>query len=247
MARARGGADPWAEAPTSELQDQILPRWFVLLAVVLVPVALVVAVVALLVAGPEEVPLGARRPPPAGGLTSEVGELQEGRGPAEPVDPQGCALLRGLRVAGTPQDRRQLAEGLRSLCRADLPTRARAALQAFAEESGTVRFAAFTDSGVASTARLDREVILVNRRFRTGAPSVIAPLVAHDAAVLAGQPGEIGTALTAREVELALCRQLLGSEGQPASPRTCEDAAALLALGDPGAPLRAAGYTTDAP
>ena len=241
-ARTREGADPWARAPTDELQDQVLPRWFVLLAVVLVPVAAVVAVLAFLVTGTDEVALGARRPPPAGGLTSAVGALEAVEAPTAPLRAP-CPLLRGVRVAGPEEDRSQLRAALGVLCDVDVTSPTRAALQDFAGQEGVVAFAAFRDSGVASTARIasgEPLTVYVNRRFRETDPRAIAPLLVHDAVVRAGTPGSVDTALDARRAELAVCDQLRG-RGLEAS-RSCTDATALLDLDDPGAELRAAGY-----
>ncbi|MDP8977393.1 MAG: hypothetical protein M3N17_02225, partial [Actinomycetota bacterium] len=70
--------DPWRRAPVGELQEQLLPRWFVLTALVMVPVAAALAVAALVSSGPDRLPVAARRPPPSDGLTSDVGRLRTG-------------------------------------------------------------------------------------------------------------------------------------------------------------------------
>jgi hypothetical protein len=237
MARAstRGAPrDPWRDAPTSELQDQVLPRWFVLTGLVMVPVAIAALVAAFVLGGPDEVPVAARRPPPGGGYTNAVGDLRTGGSEPAPLDEVPCPPLEGIRVAGTQVDRAALAEGLGVLCEDPPP-----GLGEFAAGGGVVRFAQFERTGVDSTAALDGSLILLNNRFSVTEPTWIAPLVVHDLAVLAGDPAAAETALAARQAEARACDALLD---EPARSRACADAAALLALDDPLAALRAAGY-----
>jgi hypothetical protein len=80
--------------------------------------------------------------------------------------------------------------------------------------------------------------VLINNRFAGTDPLWIAPLVVHDAVVLAGDPARAETALRARRAEAAVCAAL--DVERPS--RGCADAAALLALDDPLGALRAAGY-----
>src|SRR5918998_4039382 len=90
--RSGKGKDPWRKTPTSELADQVLPRWFVLTAIAMIVVAIAVLVGAFVVFGPDRVGVAARRPPPAGGLTSGVGDLRVGS--SEPVPVSGmCPTL----------------------------------------------------------------------------------------------------------------------------------------------------------
>lgn len=234
----RAPRDPWRDAPVSELQDQVLPRWFVLTALVMVPLALAAAIGAFLVFGPEEVPPAARRPPPAQGYTHAVGDLRTGD--SEPVAlPAPCPELGGLRVAGTERDRAVLAEGLAALCGASLDPGSAELLHAFAAEGGTVRFAQFSDTGVDSTASIEEPLILLNNRYAvTLEPSEIAPLVVHDLTARSAGPGTAEGELAARSAEAAACSVL----GDGAASRSCADAVVLLALDDPLAALRAAGY-----
>ena len=238
MAR-RAPRDPWRDAPVSELQDQVLPRWFVITAVVMVPVALVAVLGAFLVFGPEEVPVAARRPPPAGGYTHAVGDLRTGD--SEPVAlPAPCPELGGLRVAGTEQDRAVLAQGLGALCGAALEPGSAALLRAFAGEGGSVRFAQFSDTGVDSIASTEEPLVLLNNRYAVSLqPAQIAPLVVHDLTARSTGPGTAEGELAARRAEAAACSALLDTE---TPSRSCADADALLALDDPLGALRAAGY-----
>jgi hypothetical protein len=234
----RAPRDPWRDAPVGELQDQVLPRWFVLTAVVMVPVAIVAAIGAFVVFSPREVPVAARRPPPGGGYTHAVGELRTGD--SEPVAlSEPCRPLRGLRVAGTQQDRAVLTEGLGTLCDADLDPAAAELLRAFAAEAGTVRFAQFSDTGVDSTASLEEALVLLNNRYAvTLEPAEIAPLVVHDLTARAAGPGTAQGELAARQAEAAACALV----DVPPPSRSCADAAALLALADPLAALLDVGY-----
>jgi hypothetical protein len=232
--------DPWRRAPVGELQEQLLPRWFVLTALISIPLAVAAVVGAFVVFGPDEVPVAARRPPPADGLTNAVGAFEVGD--AEPASFDApCPLVEDLRVAGTARDRAVLAEGLGALCDADVPAEAAEAVRAFAEADGVVRFAAFEATGVDSTtdAGADPPRILVNAKFTATTPAWIAPLLVHDAVALAGDPADADTALAARRAEARVCEHLF-AETRPS--RGCDDAAALLALDDPLAALRAAGY-----
>ena len=242
MNAPRRSTDPWRHAPVSELQDQVLPRWFVLTALVMVPVAIAALVAAFVVSGPDEVPVAARRPTPTPALTTEVGDLLVGDSSPAPLEAP-CSLLEGLRVAGTPADRRVLAEGLAALCEVELSPDVAGGVTGFAGSAGVVRFAQFQNTGVDSTARRDAAVILVNARFSVTEPRWIAPLVVHDLVTLAGEPGSAQTALAARRSEAALCDDLFGGIDQAAPSRACADAAALLAQDDPLAALRAVGFS----
>jgi hypothetical protein len=204
-----------------------------------------VAAIAALVAafatfGPRELPVAGRRPPPAGGLTTAVGQLRVGESEAV-VYQAACPLLSGVRIGGGEADRAVLRRGLAGLCNTDLEQPARRAVGEFASAGGVVRFAQFEATGVDSTA--DRAStpprILVNARFAFTDPLWVAPLVVHDATMLAAGEVSAESALGARAAEADVCRRLLA--GRPQS-RGCADAAALLALPDPLAALRGAGF-----
>lgn len=239
MIRPAPPRDPWKNAPVGELQEQLLPRWFVILALVSVPVAIVTLVAAFATFGSGDVPVAERRPPPAAGLTSAVGEIAVGDSDAVPYAAEDCPLVDGIRIAGEDADRAALSAGLDALCAADLDPTTAERIAAFAEDGGVVRFAVFEATGVDSTADLDGERILVNAKFSQTTPAWIAPLIAHDATLLALKPGEAESALTARRAEAAVCRSLF-ADALPS--RACDDAAALVAAPDPIADLQEAGY-----
>lgn len=241
MVRPAPPSDPWRNAPVGELSEQLLPRWFVILAVVSVPVAIVIFVAAFLVMGSsEEVPVAERRPPPGvTALTHDVGEFAVGE--AEPVawDADECPLLDGVRIAGHAADIEALSAGLEALCGTDLGPATAARVSAFADAGGVVRFAVFEATGVDSTADLDGRRILVNGKFAQGNPAWIAPLVVHDATLLDLGPGEAEAGLAARQAEASVCDRLFGDGLRS---RACEDAATLAGADDPMGELRAAGY-----
>ena len=232
--------DPWEGAPVGDLHDPLLPRWFVLLGIAAVLAAIATLVAVVVVSGSGDLPPEARRPPPAGGLTNDVGDHVVGDNPPVAYD-GSCDLLDGIAIAGTQSDQELLRRSLAGLCNTPLPDDARAALATFAAAGGVVRFAVFSSTGVDSTGEPgDPPRILLNAKFAQMArPRWITPVVAHDAVMLAGDARSAGTALRAREVEADVCRRLLGTEE---ASRGCGDAEAVLDLPDPLGALRAVGY-----
>jgi hypothetical protein len=237
-ARFNGTGDPWRDAPSSELGDQVLPRWFVLTAMALAVVAATVVVAALVFPQRDDLPVEARRPPPSVLYTTDAGEVQAGLSQPQTYDAP-CALLQGIRIAGTPVDQIRLREGLAGLCNIELPDDVSADVREFAQQQGVVRFATFEATGVDSTASRDAAAIFVNARFQRTDPLWIAPLIVHDATMR--RPGRASAegALQARRAELTTCDLLLGTR---ARSRGCADAAAIIDLDDPIAALRAAGF-----
>lgn len=232
--------DPWRRSRVGELQDQLLPRWFVVLCLALVPIAVGAIIAAFVVFAPADVPVAARRPPPADGLTSDVGDFVVGR--SQPVPYAGaCRRLDGVRIAGTPADQQTLRLGLAALCNTTLPPAIEDRVARFAAAGGVVRFAQFERTGVDSAARLRPEprTILLNAKLQRTDPLWIAPLVAHDAVLLGADPTSADAALQARRAEDLVCDRILSGRRES---RGCEDAEALLALPDPLAALREAGY-----
>jgi hypothetical protein len=239
-ARRNGARDPWANAPTSELGDQVLPRWFVLTAIAAVVAAIAMTVVAVVLPGRATLPVEARRPPPSPTFTTAVGAVERGRLDATPYDAP-CPTLDGVRLAGAEADRAQLRRGLAALCNTTLSADTRADLRAFADAGGTVRFATFEATGVDSTATRgdDTHEILINTRFQRTEASWIAPLVVHDVTMRRRDPATAEAALAARRAEAAVCDQLLRAD---TDSRACADAAAITALDDPLRALRDAGF-----
>ncbi len=239
MVRPAAPRDPWQNAPVGELSEELLPRWFVILAMASVPAAIAVLVTAFLLMGADEVPVAERRPPPAAGLTHDIGEFAVGDSDPVAWDAGDCAALDGVRIAGHAADLAVLSAGLEALCTVDLAPATAERVRAFAAADGIVRFGVFEATGVDSAAELDGGQILVNAKFSQTTPAWIAPLVVHDATLLDGDPDRAETALAARRAEAAVCAALFESS---LPSRACEDAAALLAADDPLGELRAAGY-----
>ena len=234
--------DPWRRTRVGEQGDPLLPRWFAILAVLIVPVGLAVGVVAFLSAGRGEVPVAERRPADSGDLTTAVGELAAGDAAPEPLDGT-CPVVEGIRVAGEARDLRALRHGLAPLCEVALPGEVVTPLRRFGSLRGTVRFAVFERTAVDTTARglgSDGPVIYLNNKYARTQETWLAPLVAYEAVLLeGGDPVSVETVLRAREAELIVCRTLGLEDATPG----CRDAADLLALPDAAAALRdAAGY-----
>lgn len=226
--------DPWRKAPVGELQDQLLPRWFVLLCIALIPIAIGALVAGFVVFGPEEVPVAERRPPPANGLTNDVGQFEVGE-----IDPvpytDACPILEGVRIAGTEEDRQALRLGLAGVCNTTLPPVIADRIELFAGQDGIVRFAQFQSTGVDSTVKADERPpqILINAKLQRTDPLWISPLVVHDAVILGGGAATVPGALQARRAEDLVCDRLLAGRRES---RGCADAEALLALPIPKPP-----------
>lgn len=232
--------DPWRKAPVGELQEQLLPRWFVLLCVGLVPIAAIAGIAAFVVFDADPVPVQERRQPPTQEVTNDVGEYVIGESEPVPYD-EACDMLAGVQIAGSEADRQALRLGLSGLCNVTLPQVISDRLATFADEAGVVRFAQFQFTGADSTALLDAEPpqILLNAKLQRSDPLWIGPVIVHDTTFLFADPSTAAGALEARRAEDLVCDRLLGGR-RPS--RGCDDAEELLALRDPLQALRSAGY-----
>lgn len=232
--------DPWRRTRVGEQGEPLLPRWFAILAVVIVPVGLAVGVLAFLSAGRGEVPVAERRPAGSGNLTTAVGELAAGDAASEPLEAT-CPVTEGVRIAGEARDLDKLRAGLAELCEAALPGDVVTPLRRFGSLGGTVRFAVFARTAVDTTATQvapGGPVVYLNAKYSRTDEPWLAPLVVYEAVMLAGEADRAETVLRARRAELTVCRTLALEDATPG----CRDAAALLALPDPSAALGAAGY-----
>lgn len=240
---------PYEGARVEALEEPLLPRWFVLTAVVAVPVAIGVALWALLSAGSTDLAVEARRPPPADDspLTTAVGQFAVGE--LDPVELAAeCPVLSGIRTAGTALDRERIDLALNALCEISLPEDVGRRLQAFGQAGGVVRFAQFEATGIDSALDPsgDVPVVLINARLAKEStdPLWIAPLVVHDTTYVELEPGAVAAALAARQGEAVVCERLFDEAFPGSDPsRACDDAAALLALPDPAAALAEQGFT----
>lgn len=232
--------DPWRNAPTSELGDQVLPRWFVLLALVMVAAAVVVVVLAFARAGSGRYELvAARRPPPGRGLTSAARLQPEDRDVG--LVPAQVSCAPGARLRGTSAEVATLRAALAALCAGELPESVRRGLRRLSEAGARYAFGALDPARVDVT-RLrapPSPLTVLNADLADAPPEELAPLLAYDAALVGRDPAAASAVLRARRAEAAVCRRLL-----PTSEITlsCADARALTGLDDPLEELRRAGF-----
>jgi hypothetical protein len=234
-------ARPWPRLP-----------WWLWLAALVTSVAMVVVAAGLFGAAPEQLPVAARRSPPATDHSHGVGEVRVPALAPEHRDrlvrrQAGCPRLDAVTLVGLAAEAALLDAAAGELCalRSTPPIeRARAGLQ---EARAVVQFAEFSLSGNESTTRFGqaRPTVLVNGKFQLGeaAPERVAVVLVHEGSHLAaGGPPTAAAELVARTAELEACGRLFAGEVQP--NRGCADAAALLATDDATAlqRLREAGY-----
>lgn len=235
--------------PTLPTGEPVLQRWFVLLALVMVPVAAAVTVWAFLSVDREPLTAAERRPAGGSLVTIARGEamLAETRD-AEPGP--GCA--QAIRIVGDDGSRAAAAAALDGVCdlidRGDFP-RVREGLVAWIAGGGQLRVATFELAGVESSARLEDErlVVELNARFQFEAPIRGTPALAHQLVLLTdpawpGEPVGVTTELAGAEVQRRACEVL--ELGDPA-PRGCRDVVELLDAPDPVGDLLAVGFRDD--
>jgi hypothetical protein len=234
-------ARPWPRLP-----------WWLWLAVAVTTVTMVVVAAGLFRSTPEQLPVAARRSPPAQGLSHDVGELRV------PVllpahrdrlvrRQAGCPRLDRVTLLGTAAEVALLDAAADKLCALRSTAPIRRARDGLQEARATVAFAEFELSINESTTDLrpERPAVLVHAKFQRGdaAPERVAAVLAHEGAHLAdGGPPAAAAELAARVAELEACDRLFGGEVQP--NRGCADAAALLSGDDADAlrRLKEAGY-----
>jgi hypothetical protein len=235
--------------PTLPTGEPVLQRWFVLLTLVMVPVALVVVVWAFLSVDREELTAAERRPAGGPEVTIARGEAML----AQTLDAEpgpGCA--QAIRIVGDEGSRTAAAAALEGVCelidRGDLPE-VREGLVTWIAGGGQLRVATFELAGVESSARLEDErlIIELNARFQFEDPVRGAPAIAHQLVLLTdpawpGAPVGVTTELAGAEVQRRACEVL--ELGEPA-PRGCRDAAELLDADDPVGDLLRVGFRDD--
>jgi hypothetical protein len=234
-------ARPWPRLP-----------WWLWLAVAVTTVAMVVIATALFGSVPDQLPVAARRSPPAGDLSHGVGDIRvpilERQNQALLVRRQaGCPRLDRVTLVGTAAEVALLEAAADKLCalRSTAPIqRARNGLQ---QAPATVSFAEFELSINESTTDFGqaRPTVLVHAKFQQGGAAAerVAVVLAHEGAHVAdGRPPTAAAELAARKAELEACGRLFDGDVQP--NRGCADAAALLAGDDASAlqRLKEAGY-----
>jgi len=234
-------ARPWPRLP-----------WWLWLAALVTTVAMVVVTAGLFRAAPDQLPVAARRSPPAGDQSHGAGQV---RVPALASEHRellvsrraGCPRLDAVTLTGSAAEVTLLDAAAAELCalRSTPPiARARDGLQ---RAGAVVSFAEFELAINESTTVFGpgRPTVLVNGKFQLGGAAAerIAVLLVHEGTHLAeGRPPGAAAELAARRAELDACGRLFGGGVQP--NRGCADAAALLANDDATAlaRLREAGY-----
>jgi hypothetical protein len=234
-------ARPWPRLP-----------WWLWLAAALTTVTMVVVAAGIFGSVPEQLPVAARRSPPAAGQSHGVGDLRvpilEPRNRALLVRrPAGCPRLDRVTLVGTAGEVALLDAAAAKVCalRSTAPIqRARDGLQ---QAAAVVQFAEFELAINESTTQfgVGPPVVLVHAKFQQGehpAERVAAVLVHEGAHVADGKPPDAAAELAARTAELEACGRLFAGGVQP--NRGCADDAALLSGDDAGAiqRLKEAGY-----
>jgi hypothetical protein len=234
-------ARPWPRLP-----------WWLWLAAALTTVTMVVVAAGIFGSVPDQLPVAARRSPPAAGQSHGVGDLR-----VPVLEPEnrdrlvrrqaGCTRLDQVTLVGTAGEVVLLDTAAARLCalRSTPPIeRARAGLQ---EARAVVAFARFELTINESTTVFGAgpPQVLVHAKFQEGGAAAdrVAVVLAHEGAhVAGGGPPDAAGELAARTAELEACTRLFTGEAQPS--RGCADAAALLSSDDATATqkLREAGY-----
>lgn len=219
------------EAP--RLRDA-MPRPLLLLFVVLGVIVIGATAVALVAPGTvERQAVEARRPPPKGDLSHDVGRIFPAPLPSvvSTIDEQ-CPAAAGARPIGGPSAVERGRQILRQICRLEkggVGPEIQTAIEGI--RGVRIRTADFGLTGVDSTVDLKTRTIYLNLRFVLSKvePSAVAPVVLHEAWHLAhaSEPITAAQELAARTVEVAACRELIATQEWP---RWCKDALAIVNL-----------------
>lgn len=235
--------------PTLPTGEPVLARWFVLIMLVLVPVAIGVVVWAFLSIPEADIAPAERRPPGTAEVTYDRGEAQFTTTRETEPGPdcaQRVTLIgdEGARATG----RAALATLCEVLARPGLDP-ARDGLRAWA--GGRLEIAVFERSGVESSTRIEdgAPVVELNAKFQFVDAARAAPVLVHELTLLGddefpGRPVSARAALEATEAQQLACEELdLLDDDEP--PRGCLDAEALLAGERPLDELVEAGFRDD--
>lgn len=233
--------------PTLPTGEPVLARWFVILMLVLAPVAIGVSIWAFLsIPSGEAVPPAERRPVGDGSVTIDRGDAELGAATATEPGPS-CG--EDIELVGDDGARAAGRRAVDALCRllgmGDYPE-ARQGLGQWRQLDGQLRFATFERAAVESSARIeaDRLVIELNARYLFEDASRAAPTVLHQLILVAdpawpGAPVSAEAELLAAQAHADACDRLDLGEQPPAG---CADVRDLLAEPDPLDALEAAGF-----
>lgn len=237
--------DRLASLPSGE---PVLPRWFAIALVVLVPVGVAVSVWAFTSFDREELSPAQRRPPGTTAMTHERGDAALNEITTTEPGPACATEITLLGDAGGRAAGRRVLGGVCTLLGRGGFERAEEGLRRWTEHDGVLRFAVFEVTGLDSTARAEhgRVVIELNAKFQFEDATLAAPAVIHELAHLAGSwPGSAVSAedeLEAVQAQARACEDLVLPDDPP---RGCTDARALLEATDPLSLLLEAGYRHD--
>lgn len=224
----------------------MLARWFVLLMLLLVPVALAVTVWAWTAIDRAPIDPASRRPPGDGQVTVARGAATL---PTTTTTEEGPDCASGIVIVGDDGARAAARRALGATCQllrsGRLPLAA-AGLEEWRASGGRIRLATFELSGVESSARLEDGTVVVelNAKFAFEDATRAAPAIVHQLGLIAdpswpGATVAASTALAATREQAEACARLVVQEGPP---RGCLDVDELLALDDPLAALVAVGW-----
>jgi hypothetical protein len=232
--------------PTLATGEPVLARWFVIVMLLLVPIALTVMLIAWRATDRE--PLGTIERRSVGGPTVTI-DRGDAQFPEATTTEPGPDCAQDAVLVGDDSARAAARRALGATCQLvrdlDLPATA-AGLETWLASGALMRVGVFERSGVDASARLEdgRIVLELNARFLFEDATRAAPALVHQL-VLIGQPDWPGATVTA-DAELTAARELLVACARlvlPAgSPRACLDAQELLDLDDPRGALIAAGF-----
>lgn len=238
--------------PTLATGEPVLQRWFVLVMLLLVPVALAVSLWAWRATDRGPAPAAERRAVGTEVVTIDRGDAVLATDPTAEDGPSCAAAVRIVGDAGTRDAGRRALSATCTLLRAgDLPLAAAGLDEWTAGPAGTavLRLAIFERSGVDASVRIEDGTMILelNARYVFEDAARAAPSVIHQLGLIAdpGWPGAVvgaGADLAATAETLVACARLSLPEGPP---RACRDAAELLAGPDPRAALVAAGFRDD--
>ncbi len=222
--------------PTLDTGEPVLARWFVIVMLLLTPVAIGVSVIAWQAASRELPPAIERRSVGTERVTTERGAALFPAAEASEPGP-GCAedvLLTGDRSAVSAA-RRALSATCQLIESGQFPLAA-AGFDAWLAAGALTRVGTFERSGVDASAREEdgRITLELNARYLFEDATRAAPVVVHQLGLI-GQPDWPGTPVSAQAEAAALAEQLraCGRLSLPDGvPRPCRDAQELLALGD---------------
>ena len=232
--------------PALATGEPVLARWFVIVMLLLAPVAITVTVIAWQAASREPPSAIERRSVGSATITTDRGDALFPESDASALGPS-CAqdvLLTGDRSAVSAA-RRALSATCQLIANGDLPLAA-AGLEAWLAAGAVTRVGTFERSGVDASVRVEdgRMILELNARYLFEDATRAAPVVVHQLGLI-GQPDWPGTPVSAQAEAAALVEQLRACARlslPDGIPRPCRDAEELLAIDDLVAALVAVGF-----